>query len=140
MSFSTALYFRRFHRVCCARASHSTGCKIPKASLGQALGLNESKSQEAMAVTGHRKRSTVAPKSFAISKIFATGRFCYMKFSAGCGKQPCSLFERREPPSFLPVVADVILGGRKEGGNSLLIPDVDIVCSALCTGLNALTC
>lgn len=54
--------------VCCVPASHTTGRKIPNASLEQPLGLNENKSQKAIAVIGHRKRLTMAPKSFAIAK------------------------------------------------------------------------
>lgn len=58
---------RRFHRVCCAHAFHTTSHKMPNTFLAYPLCL-ESKSQKALAAISHRKGWTMAPKSFAIAR------------------------------------------------------------------------
>lgn len=100
----------------CAHASHATGHKIANTSLEQPLGLNESKSQKAIAVIVHRKRLTVAPESFAIARSLQQEDFGFMKFSVDCGKQPRSLFQRRQPLqlSFLQLLTYFLGEGRRE--------------------------
>lgn len=85
-SFTTAPYFRRFHRVCYAHTYNTTGHKTPNTSLQQRLGFSERKSQKAIAVSAHRKRCMNA-SMIPIPK-------------------------ERTPPSFVP---DILLGeGRRE--------------------------
>lgn len=77
----------------------------------------------------------MAPESFAIARSLQQEGFFYMKFSADCGKQLCSLFQRKELPHFSFLWFWRTSG--KQVGNYFLIPNLGIICSALCTELNA---
>lgn len=74
---------------------------------------NESKSQKAIAVIGHRKRVTVAPESSAIARCLQQEGFLHEILCRLCKATVLPVPKKRTAPFFLPLVSNILQRNRE---------------------------